>query len=126
MDTVGLNSIQKDVQCPSFSRRQDSFLIGKEGDLVANFIKNHLCSAFEGFKRELDQGQMIEFLNQAFSSLSHQLNESGIDTYMSGTTVVMAIIWENQVCVANVGDSKAYSIEYTPGTNELVGYQKTM
>ena len=95
--------------------------------MVANFIKNHLEEAVSEFKPHADNGTMSKFLKTKCHELSTKLSESGIDTYMSGTTIVLALILGTQVHVANIGDSKIYlAVEKQPHAKLIIEQLSTL
>lgn len=81
---------------------------GAEGDVVAHYIKNHLPTLLKQFDVEVEQGDWQAFLKDVCIQMNNLLNESGIDTFMSGSTLALAILFNGIAYLANIGDSKAY------------------
>lgn len=79
---------------------------GEDGGKASQFIKQILPEALDKNK-DLFLKNPKDTLISIFQEMSNELCENeSIDTYISGTTAVIAIFHENKLIVANVGDSR--------------------
>jgi serine/threonine protein phosphatase PrpC len=81
---------------------------GTEGGKVSKFIKGEVTKSATApdFEQQFLRSPN-EYLKQSFKTWSEILNdEQAIDTYLSGTTVVVAVVWGNNLIAASVGDSR--------------------
>ncbi|KXS17788.1 protein serine/threonine phosphatase 2C [Gonapodya prolifera JEL478] len=82
---------------------------GNDGKKCADYAKQHIPEHLNN-DRDHFMKDPIEALKAAFEATGRSLLEdSSIDTYMSGTTAVVAVLCvsERTVYIANVGDSRA-------------------
>ncbi|ORX91523.1 protein serine/threonine phosphatase 2C [Basidiobolus meristosporus CBS 931.73] len=80
---------------------------GSYGNLCSRFVKNTLAQLITTHKQALNQN-----IEKAITQLFHIANElldeeSAIDNYISGSTAVLVLVLNNQLVVANLGDSRA-------------------
>ena len=79
---------------------------GSEGHKCSEFVKTKLQKVLLS-QRELLLATPLKALEAAFTSLHEQLlEESSIDSYLSGTTALVVIVVKNNVYVASVGDCR--------------------
>ncbi|KAJ3215198.1 hypothetical protein HK099_006483 [Clydaea vesicula] len=79
---------------------------GSEGGKAANFAKLHLPELLTKYQKEFEANR-CEALKLIFKTLNEMMVEDpSVDTYMSGTTLSILIIFNNKLIVANVGDSR--------------------
>mmetsp|Transcript_6290 Transcript_6290/g.8336 ORF Transcript_6290/g.8336 Transcript_6290/m.8336 type:complete len:1062 (-) Transcript_6290:158-3343(-) len=79
---------------------------GKDGDLCSIFCKNQLPVNFEKFVK--DNEDTHAGMTKAFTTTNVELHKAPkIDDSLSGTTAIAVYIDQDDVYVANVGDSRA-------------------
>lgn len=83
------------------------------GDVASKFVTEKLSKRFmdENYI-ELDQAE--SWLRTNISDINRQLYDIahlGDENHGMGTTIVCAIMYEHEVVIANIGDSRAYFIE---------------
>ena len=58
-------------------------------------------------------GQMVSILQKSYKIICEQLlNNHKIDTFLSGTTAVSILMYDNHIYCANIGDSRAIIAKY--------------
>ncbi len=84
----------------------DNNAIGANGHKVAEYAKNRLPFYLETSKTQL-LSQPEQTFKDIFDKVNQEMNDQGkIDTYMSGTTVGLALVYNQQLFIANVGDTR--------------------
>ena len=101
---------------------------GPYGHLVSNFIKTNLpiilyqnlCSNIQ--KNMIDSNYnniIVKSLKDSFSQADYKLkHNSNINIDLSGTTCISILFNNNQIIMANIGDSRAIKGQYLPGNNK--------
>ncbi|CAG9327372.1 unnamed protein product [Blepharisma stoltei] len=79
---------------------------GSEGEKVSSFVSNELENYYRTHKQEFANSPK-QSLILATKHCDEALYQSGISITYSGTTQVIALIQNNEVYFANVGDSRA-------------------
>ena len=79
---------------------------GERGLEVAVWVKEQLPRWLQAHQKEFYRDP-LDTLKVAFLEVDRQLQDNEqIDTYISGTTVTLMILWNGQMYIANVGDSR--------------------
>ncbi|CAD8143725.1 unnamed protein product [Paramecium octaurelia] len=79
---------------------------GVNGHFVSDLIKQRLPIYLE-FQLQSQNPDMEECFRNAFELTNSEILQSEFDTALSGSTTVIALIQQNQLWTANVGDSRA-------------------
>ncbi|CAD8151939.1 unnamed protein product [Paramecium pentaurelia] len=79
---------------------------GVNGHFVSDLIKQRLPIYLE-FQLQSQNPDMEECFKNAFELTNSEILQSQFDTALSGSTTVIAMIQQNQLWTANVGDSRA-------------------
>ncbi|CAK82162.1 unnamed protein product (macronuclear) [Paramecium tetraurelia] len=79
---------------------------GVNGHFVSDIIKQRLPIYLE-FQLQSQNPDMEECFKNAFELTNSEILQSSFDTALSGSTTVIAMIQQNQLWTANVGDSRA-------------------
>ncbi|CAD8147048.1 unnamed protein product [Paramecium pentaurelia] len=79
---------------------------GVNGHLVSDIIRQRLPIYLE-FQLQSQNPDMEECFKNAFELTNSEILQSQFDTALSGSTTVLAMIQQNQLWTANVGDSRA-------------------
>lgn len=82
------------------------------GDVASQFVKEQLQYRFEQ-ENLIELSQAQEWLKRHLTEINHELYQLAHqdNAYQGmGTTIVAAIIYEEKIVIANIGDSRAYLI----------------
>jgi serine/threonine protein phosphatase PrpC len=87
---------------------------GTNGHHVSQLVSSKVCDEIQGFVQDYQDKQSTPYadyvkvvLDRIFEKVDAGLAGSGIDVKNSGSTLTVALIWQNVLAVAYVGDSKA-------------------
>ncbi len=88
-------------------------------DLVEKYFAEHQAQFLEHLH---DEEQTIRFFKEAIEHANQQVAKQAMteEFYMMATTLVAALIIENKVVVANVGDSRCYRYETKEKSLQLI------
>ncbi len=95
--------------------RKFKIYLGSDGHKAAKAARAQFPIAMEAAK-EIFQSNMKEGFQQVFNIVNEILsNDSTWDSYLSGTTAVLALVIDGKTHVAHVGDSRAVIIHQQGG-----------
>jgi len=80
---------------------------GKDGDKCARFCKKQVPVNAGKFLKGCDHAQVNDALTKLLVTTNTELHKSKIDDSLSGTTAVVVYMNEENIYIANVGDSRA-------------------
>ncbi|EAR85071.2 protein phosphatase 2C containing protein (macronuclear) [Tetrahymena thermophila SB210] len=85
---------------------------GEYGHLASNFVKKNLPKVIQRVIKSQGGWQnndinLQKIITKSFQTVSNDLLNSKVDTFMSGTTVVSVLIHNNTLWCSNCGDSRA-------------------
>jgi len=84
---------------------------GAEGHKAAEYARIHFPKILNELKQEIIQDPTKGF-QKVFELVNDGMNQdSSLDTYMSGTTASILILYKNFIYCANVGDSRVVLVD---------------
>mmetsp|Transcript_18623 Transcript_18623/g.54604 ORF Transcript_18623/g.54604 Transcript_18623/m.54604 type:complete len:1074 (-) Transcript_18623:321-3542(-) len=79
---------------------------GATGDKCSNFVKDSVVSTLERKIRE-HEDDFERAYKETFVEINERLHADPIDDTMSGTTAITCFMSGQEICIANIGDSRA-------------------
>lgn len=79
--------------------------------MVIDVVKNHLENKLGGSSDYVEAGEVIRQAFISANSIIYKYSENHYKIMGMGTTATLAMIYENKVITAHVGDSRAYMID---------------
>ena len=80
-------------------------------NLAVNCAKNYICNNFS--KIEKEKNEILNLINNAIEYANMIVYEKSLeveDLHDMGTTLEVAILWNNKIFIGHVGDSRIYRI----------------
>ncbi|KND03002.1 uncharacterized protein SPPG_08981 [Spizellomyces punctatus DAOM BR117] len=112
---IGRRTSQQDdyiLKDTLFPNVPDSYLFavfdghGADGAKAASFAKHAFSTTLSSLQSQLSQDP-VNTMKETFRVVNEQLVENqAIDTYMSGSTVALVVIFDGKMIIAHIGDSK--------------------
>ena len=88
---------------------------GSEGHKASAIVKKHFPPVLKELQSEI-LTTPVEALTKAFKQVNEMLIEDpSVDSYMSGTTAVIALLVQTRLIVAHTGDSRLIVVESVDG-----------
>ncbi|RKO91568.1 phosphatase 2C-like domain-containing protein [Blyttiomyces helicus] len=98
---------------------------GSDGGKVAAFAQKQFPTAIASLHAAFT-ADPVEAIKTAFAQVSQALtDDASIDTYLSGTTVAMALLFKGSLVVAHLGDSRVVLGRKKAGGDEVEAVQLT-